>query len=188
MDYSFLTPLITTIFFSTIPALFYYHKFLKRDLAIAIILYSTFIFSIVFFISFQNNIGLGIGLFAILSLIRLRSNLDNLIDVSFIFYSISIGLINGSISTWPIMVVLNFVLCFLLIFLSSDFVFNKKIVKTQIIFDEIIFEKLGTKDISLLKKKIKKDYDISAIDLDIVNINYLRDTVTLEITYNARNH
>ena len=185
-DYHFFFSAGSTLLFSFVVALFYYHKFFKRDIAIAVVLYSMLIFAIVFFVSFQSNIGLGLGLLGVLSLIRLRSIPESLVDVGFIFYAITIGLLGASILDLGSIVLIDLLLTFILILLTAGLFFRKNIVKTKITFDEIFFDKLN--DVDFLRRKIQKKYSIKAINVRVVNINYLKDSATLEITYDAESN
>jgi len=177
---------LLTLFFSIGIAFYYYQKFFRRDLAMSIVVFSLLIFCIVYFVSFENNLGLGIGLLGILSIIRLRSTPENLTDISFIFYSISLGLLNASISDLQPLFIVDLILTLLLILLSSSFFFKKNLVQTQIVFDEIFFDKLNNKN--LLKKEIKKKYHVDAVDIRVNKIDYLKDSVILDIFYYAENY
>jgi len=173
-----------TLLFSLLAAFFYYKKFYKKDIATSVVLYSLLIFNIVFFISFENNIGLGIGLLGILSLIRLRSTLDNLTDIGFIFYAIGIGLLNASISSIPTLLVVDGLLAFILILLSSDLILFKEKLKTEIVFDELIVKKAN--DLESVKKEIQKQYGIYPIHVNVKNINHLKDSTTIEVIYDSK--
>jgi len=183
IDTHFLVSATATFIFSFFTAIMYYRKFFKRDIAVAIVVYSLFIFCIVFFVSFESSIGLGIGLLGILSLLRLRSTPENLIDIGFIFYSITIGLLNASISDLITIPAVDFILTFVLMLAVSNFLFPRQIIKTEIVFDEIFLDKLD--DINLLKKKIKETYKINPISINIDKIDHIKDSITLQVSYDA---
>lgn len=176
-----LMPLGITLFFSVIAAACCYKLLHKKDLASAIILYSLMVFCIVYFVSFENNLGLGVGLLGILSLIRLRTTLENLTDISFAFYAITLGLLNASIQDNYTMVFVDGILTFIIILLASKLIFRRKIVTTRVIFDDLNFEKLNDK--KLLMKRVEKDLKIKPISVSVGKIDYLKDCVTLNITY-----
>lgn len=175
-----------TLFFSVVTAFYYYHQRGKRDISIAVILYSLFVFCIVYFVSFEGNIGLGIGLIGILSLIRLRSTPENLIDIGFVFYAISIGLLNASIENLSDMLVVNVILAAVMFFMASGIVFKNDSITTEIILDEIESEKLG--DTQALMKKVENKFGITPLKIKVMNINYLKDSITIKVTYNAKTH
>ena len=183
MDFTnFFFPISITLVFSTIAASFYYHFYKKQDITFAIILNSLLVFSIVYFVSFDNNIGLGIGLLGILSLIRLRSTVDNLIDIGFIFYAITIGLLNASITgSLSTIIGINVFLNAVLFILASPLVFKKRFASTRIIFDDLNFDHLNKPE--ELKKRIRKELKIDPITIKVMTVDYLKDSVTLRITY-----
>lgn len=181
---NFLYPIGTTLFFTSLSALFYYKLYPKRDIAGATVIFGLLVFCIVFFVSFEHNIGLGIGLLGILSLIRLRSTPENLIDISFIFYSITVGLLNASIQSIGTIWVVNAMLTGILFAIASHFLFRKKIISTRVIFDDLNFEEMN--NIQELKKRIKKDLNIEAIEAEVTRVDHLRDTVTVSVKYEIK--
>lgn len=170
-----------TLGLALISALYYFYCHRKKDVAVSILLYSTFIFSIIFFVSFENNLGLGIGLLGILSLIRLRSALENLVDISFIFYAITIGLLGASIPDFMTLFYAQISLTAITLFFSSNYIFGKSLMSTQIILDEIILENLSRQ--SELKSFLKKRYGIQPVKVNIKKIDYLKDSIVLDVSY-----
>ncbi|MBN2087937.1 DUF4956 domain-containing protein [Candidatus Peregrinibacteria bacterium] len=184
INFQFYSSIGITLVFSLATALFYYYKYGKREIANSIIIYSLLVFCIVYFVSFENNLGLGIGLLGILSLVRLRSTPENPIDIGFVFYSIAIGLLNASIGNIETILVVNLILTVVILFLSSGILFNKNYIKTEIVFDDLTAENL--EDREKLLKIIKTKYGINPKQIKTKNINYLKDSITVEVYYNAK--
>lgn len=178
---NFLYPFCITLGFSGITAVIYHSLFFKKHIATAIVLFSTLVFSIVYFVSFENNIGLGIGLLGILSLIRLRTTVSNLTDIGFAFYAITIGLLNASIPDIRTILIINALLSIIILLLASRLIFRRVIVKTQVIFDDLDFEKLN--DQKFLMKRVEKDLKIKPLRVSVSRVDYLKDSVTLKVTY-----
>jgi len=183
MDLEFLTPAAITIGFAFVASFFHYYRYFKRDIAFAIVVYSLLVFCIVYFVSFENNLGLGIGLLGILSLIRLRSTPENLIDIGFAFYAITIGLLNASIGDVRTVLLVNVVLLFVLILFASKLLYRQSAIKSVVTFDDLESEKLH--DQAALLKRIKKKFGVTPIQFKVKEINYLKDSITVEITYNG---
>ncbi|MBT3864534.1 DUF4956 domain-containing protein [Candidatus Peregrinibacteria bacterium] len=177
----FLIPFGLTLFFSGFASWFYYKSFYKKDLAMAVVLYSLLIFCIVYFVSFENNLGLGIGLLGILSLIRLRSTLENLVDIGFVFLAITLGLLNASISDVWMIVFVNALLVLITCTLASKSLFTKRVVWTKVTYDDIDFERMD--DMSYLKERVRQSLKISPIHVQVSRVNYLKDSVTLRVLY-----
>lgn len=183
MDLSILAnPLGVTLLFSGLAAMYHYKRFLKKEFAVSVVVFALLVFFIVKFVSFEDNIGLGIGLLGILSLIRLRTALGSLIDISYIFYAITIGLLNASLVDAPIALIgVNVFLCGLVVVLTSNFVFKRRIVSTKVVFDDLDLACLN--DSRMLREKVIEKLDINPIFIQVNNVNFLKDSVTLKITY-----
>ncbi len=185
MDLEFLTPAAITVGFAFVASLFHYYRYFKRDVAFAIVVYSLLVFCIVYFVSFENNLGLGIGLLGILSLIRLRSTPENLIDIGFAFYSITIGLLNASILNVRTVLLVNVVLLIVLVLFASKAIYRQNAIKTVVTFDDLESEKLH--DQTALMRRIQKKFGVTPIKFKVRDVNYLKDSITVEITYNGSN-
>ncbi len=182
---NFLYSIGLTLGFTALSAGIYFRIFNKKDIAFSTALYGLLVFCIVYFVSFESNIGLGIGLLGILSLIRLRSTPENLIDISFIFYSITIGLLNASMSDDLLSVVIaDGFLTTVLIALASGLFFRKNIVTSKVIFDDLEFEKLNS--LKYLKERVKKDLKIDPIYVAVTRVDYLKDSVNVKVTYELK--
>src|SRR5699024_5801676 len=76
--------------------LVYFRWHFRRDLALAYIVLSMGIFAVTLVLSDSDAaLGLGLGLFGILSIIRLRSDTLTQEEVAYYFISLALGLING---------------------------------------------------------------------------------------------
>lgn len=185
LDLSYIYPAAITVFFSALTSFHYFSRTSKKDIAIATIVYSVLVFHIVYFVSFENNLGLGIGLLGILSLVRLRSTPENPIDIGHIFYAITIGLLNATINDLLTIIIVNGVLTIILVLLSSGILFKWNSVKTEIVFDDLESQELNNYEKTV--QRIRDQFGIEPYRIKITKINYLKDTVTIEVTYHARN-
>lgn len=175
-----------TIAFSLLASIYHYYRFSKRDIAMAIAFYGLLVFCIIYFVSFEDNVGLGIGLLGILSMIRLRSTAENMIDIGYIFYVIVIGLLNASVKDWQTIVTVNGVLMLILFFLSSGLIYKQNSIQTELIFDDLEAEKLD--DRIKLMNLIEKKIGIRPYNIRVKSINYLKDSITVDVTYDARDY
>ncbi|MDN5812982.1 MAG: DUF4956 domain-containing protein [Micrococcaceae bacterium] len=74
----------------------YFRRHHRRDLALAYVALSMGIFAVTLLLTTSDaGMGLGLGLFGILSIIRLRSNTLTQEEVAYYFVSLAIGLVNG---------------------------------------------------------------------------------------------
>ena len=187
MDFlGFLYSFGITLSFSFLSAFYYFKIYLKKDIAFATAFYGLLVFCIVYFVSFESNIGLGIGLLGILSLIRLRSTPENLVDIGFIFYAITIGLLNASLENDLLTIVsIDFFLTIILILLVFISNLGKNIVSTRITFDDIDFEKLDSE--RYLRERVHESLNITPLTLRVTRVDYLKDSVNVRITYELKN-
>jgi len=177
----FLSSIGLTLFFAAIASFSYYKMFKKRDIATAIVMFALLVHCIVFFVSFESNIGLGIGLLGILSLIRLRSTIDNLIDISFVFFAITIGLLNASIQSVEISIMVSAFLTLVLVVMCSKVIFPKNIVSTRVIFDDLDLSKLNQE--KYLMEHVHSNMNIQPVKVKVTRVDYLKDAVTLRVFY-----
>lgn len=181
---SFIFSIGLTLLFSSMAAVFYYQTFAKQGIALSIVLYSLLVFNIVYFVSFEDNIGLGIGLLGILSLIRLRTAVNNLIDIAFIFYAITLGLLNASIAEQQeLLAGLNIFLTAMICLLSSSLLFKRKRVSTKVTFDDLDLADLHQHQ--LLVERVHQKLKIDPLEIEVVEVDYLKDAVTLKVTYES---
>lgn len=76
--------------------LVYFRRHFRRDLVLAYVALSFGIFAVTMLLSDSAaGMGLGLGLFGILSIIRLRSDTLTQEEVAYYFVSLAIGLVNG---------------------------------------------------------------------------------------------
>lgn len=178
---NFLLPIGVTFIFSFVSSLFYFRMFHKREVAMAINLFAIAVFCIVYFVTFDNNIGLGIGLLGVLSLVRLRARLDSLFDILFIFMAITFGLIAASVEDVSMVVFVDSLLMFIACVFSSRLIFKKRYVTTKIVFDDINFDRMD--DMSYLKDRVRTALKINPIYVRVSKVDYLKDSVTVRVTY-----
>lgn len=181
----FLYPLLITLAFLTISSIFHYKIYTKKDFSFAIILYGILIFSIVYSVSFEDNLGLGIGLLGILSIIRLRSTPENFIDIGFIFYSITIGLINASIPDQILFTTgINTILTTLLIGIS--FYINKAptTYSISLTLDEINLDLIDSTE--YISSKISAKTNLNIKEIQIIKIDYIKESVNLKVYYESQ--
>lgn len=91
----------------------YYRRHQRRDLTLGLVGINVGLFAVSSFVSTTPiGVGFGIGLFALLSVIRLRSTVATQEEIGYYFVALVIGLVNGLADgdSWEIAVTLNVVL------------------------------------------------------------------------------
>jgi hypothetical protein len=91
----------------------YFHRHRRRDLTLGLIGINVGLFAVSSFTATSSiSVGFGIGLFALLSVIRLRSTVASQEEIGYYFVALVIGLVNGLAvgDQWSIAITLNIVL------------------------------------------------------------------------------
>ena len=142
--------------------------------------------SIIFFISFMLNkveisTGAGFGLFAVFSVLRYRTEGIGAKDMTYLFISISIGLLTAIGPSDGIEISLFCFLIILLTLIIENSIFGKKEASKIIVYDSLDFIHESQKQELVDELKRKTGIEIHRISVD--NIDYLKDYCTITIYY-----
>lgn len=142
--------------------------------------------SIIFFISFMLNkveisTGAGFGLFAVFSVLRYRTEGIGVKDMTYLFLSISIGLLTAIGPSDGIEISLFCFLIILLTLIIENSILGKKEASKIIIYDSLDFINESQKQELVDELKRKTGIEIHRISVD--NIDYLKDSCTITIYY-----
>lgn len=162
----------------------YFRRYFDRDAVTASVLFNIFVFGVV--TAFQNldenmGIGFGFGLFAVLSLITLRSELLTKTDITYFFGSLSIALINAlALSSIELVVLLN-----LVALIAAWIVDHPKLLSemqnTKVELDHIPQAVLNQSEAAL--EYLSDKFSVSVISYRVLNINQVNDTARLDIAF-----
>ena len=142
--------------------------------------------SIIFFISFMLNkveisTGAGFGLFAVFSVLRYRTEGIGVKDMTYLFLSISIGLLTAIGPSDGIEISLFCFLIILLTLIIENSILGKKEASKIIVYDSLDFINESQKQKLVDELKRKTGIEIHRISVD--NIDYLKDSCTITIYY-----
>jgi hypothetical protein len=135
----------------------------------------------------QTDVGLGFafGLFAIFSILRYRTTTIPVKEMTYMFAVIAIAVINAIWNSehgwWPLVAV-N-VLLMSLIWIIERY-FYKPGIDTQIILYEKI-EHIHPSKHQLLIADLEERTGVQVVKFDVIECDYLRDTVTLKVYYKS---
>lgn len=165
----------------------YFKRYFDRDAVTAAVLFNIFVFGVV--TAFQNldegmGIGFGFGLFAVLSLITLRSEVLTKTDITYFFGSLAIALINAlSLPSVELVVVLNIVAL-----VAAWIVDHPKLLSemqnTKVELDHIPDAVLNQSDLAL--GYLSEKFSVSVISYRVLNINEVNDTARLDIAFKKK--
>lgn len=162
---------------------FYYKKSRRRDYYFTYIIFSSTIFLILYQLqSLKMEVTLALGLFAIFSMIRYRTEQLPIREMTYLFVLIGISIINGSgmTSSYAAFVLTNVLFIVVIWVLEAAGMSRHKATKI------ITYEK-----IDLIKPERYNDLvadlhertGLEILDVQVGSINFLKDTAYLKVTY-----
>ena len=160
----------------------YFRNYKRTDLFLTFFGFN----SIIFFISFMLNkvqisTGAGFGLFAVFSVLRYRTEGIGVKDMTYLFLSISIGLLTAIGPSDGIEISLFCFLIILLTLIIENSILGKKEASKIIVYDCLEFINESQKQELVDELKRKTGIEIHRISVD--NIDYLKDSCTITIYY-----
>lgn len=183
---SFFVHLVADLIAITIVAFaIYFRRHSRRDLLMIYTTLNVGLFVAMTVISLQDTaIGVGFGLFAILSIIRIRSEEFTNSELAYAFISLIIALVNslGIADATPtpneglFILILN-VLAILVVFVMDHPKLLRKVGHQQIILDTI-----HSNDQSL-RADLEKRLNVRVLDYVIANVDYVREITVLNVRY-----
>ncbi len=183
--YRLLMRLAINLFFITIIVRYFYYKITKRkDYLFTYYLMSFIIFFICYSLKkLDIDTGMGLGLFAIFSIIRYRTNQIEIKEMTYLFIVIGLSVVNALASDNISMTelgIINFFMLGMTYCLEFVWLLKHETRKT------ILFENIKLIDISKgeeLKKELEKRTGLIINRVEIGKINYLDDTAQIRIFY-----
>lgn len=163
--------------------LIYYRRHGDRDTAVMLALFNAFLFTIVIAVTFTEiNIAAGFALFAVLSIISLRSVNIAKVEAGYLFGAIALALINGiSFQDYILLALCNAVILIAAAVLDSSLLV-KPTMKVEVTLDGVTASQLS--DLPALTLRVQEKYDMQVAGLRIEKFNpdkgSLRLIATLE--------
>ncbi len=185
----FIRFLVNLLILAIISLLVYYPRYRKKDYAFTFIIIGATIFVLSFMLSSINmELGLALGLFAIFGIMRYRTMNIIITDMTYLFFSITISVINSLASAgYGNIHLFTANASLLAIILILEFVWMRKGVSSITIRYEKIQLILPDRHAEL-QKDIEQRLGITVLRLKIGQIDFLRDTASVEVFYDARKY
>jgi hypothetical protein len=129
------------------------------------------------------KIGFAFGLFAMFSIIRYRTIAISIKDMGYFFVCVALGMINSLASVedgYYVLIICNAVIL-LLTFLLERLDFLKNENNKDIVYDNVELIRPENKLLLLQDLKLRTGLDIHKVD--VISIDYLKDTALLKAYY-----
>ena len=161
----------------------YYKKSQRRDYYFTYILFSVTIFLLLFLLqNLKMEVSLALGLFAIFSMIRYRTETLPIREMTYLFVLIGISIINGSgmITSYTALFVTNLLFILVIWVLEAAGMSHRKATKI-ITYEKIELIKPNRRDDLLADLHERTGLEI--LDVQVGSIDFLKDTAFLKVTY-----
>lgn len=161
----------------------YYKKSHRRDYYFTYMLFSTTIFLILYQLqNLQMEVTLALGLFAIFSMIRYRTEQLPIREMTYLFVLIGVSIINGSgmTSSYVAFFVTNLLVILLIWLLESLGLSHHQACKI-ITYEKI--ELIKPERRAELIEDLKARTGLDIVKVQVGSINFLKDTAFLKVTY-----
>lgn len=162
---------------------FYYKKNGRKDYYYTFMLFSVTVFLLMFLLNNVNlGMGFALGLFAIFGMIRYRTEMVPIREMTYLFVIIGIAVINGLAMTHGYINLLVINLLFFATIAIVDGIFAAKKKPTKIIlYDKIELVKHGREE--ELKADLENRTGLKINKLNVGHIDFLRDVAYIQIYY-----
>lgn len=165
--------------------LFYYRKSRKLNFYFTFWLISISVFFLIYLLGsggIKLKIGMALGLFAIFGIIRYRTELVSVREMTYLFVIIAMSVINSLAVrlSFSSLLVANVIIVVAIWFFEG--MNNLKQIECKyILYDRL--DKIKPEQYPLLLEEIKERTGLEIINIEVGAINYLQDTVMLKVYY-----
>lgn len=167
-----------------------YRKFRNTELFVSCSLFNVFIlFVVMSIVRTDFNIAIGFGLFALLSLIQLRSAPFTKTEMAYLFGAVALAVINGAgMTDLTFILICNVVIIISTWFVgtwsidhSANLVSVDHVRKMSVTLDHITESSI--RDRSFMLAELRTSLGIDVQSFEIKKIDYVRDVVDVDVIY-----
>ena len=160
---------------------FYSHK--KSDYFFTFFSFNLIIFIISFLLNqVEMSMGAAFGLFAVFSMLRYRTESVDITEMTYLFLSIAIGLLNSMIiGPWYEILFINLLMLVSVIVIESNWV-AKRESRKKVIYDRL--DLLAQADNTELLLDLSKRTGLAIKKVEVESLDLLKDIAALIVYYN----
>ena len=163
---------------------FYYRKSKRKDYYYTFMLFSVTIFLLMFLLNNVNlGMGFALGLFAIFGMIRYRTEMVPIREMTYLFVVIGISVINGLGQNQGLvnLLIINLLFVFVVALVDGIFGSKKRVPAKMILYDKIELIKHGRED--ELKADLEARTGLTISKFEVGHIDFLRDVAYIKVYY-----
>ena len=175
---------INLFFCGIIAFCFYYLKSKRKDYFFTFMLFSVTVFLLMFLLNNVNlGMGFALGLFAIFGMIRYRTEMVPIREMTYLFIIIGVAVINGlSMANAVInLLIVNLFIVGIIAFVEGICLAMKKKPAKIILYDKIELVKHGRE--AELKADLEERTGLKIKKMEVGHIDFLRDVAYIKIHY-----
>jgi hypothetical protein len=156
----------------------YYRRHFRRDLALAYTALNVGILSVTMLLATSSaGIGLGLGLFGILSIIRLRSDSITQEEVAYYFVSLAMGLVNG-LHPGPVWLAPMLSMLLVLVMTVAD---HPRFARTT--YRQTVTIDVAHANVDTLKTALEKLLGGRVLHLVVLELDIVRDLTVVDVRF-----
>ena len=162
---------------------FYYPKSRRKDFAVTFVLFSTAVFLLLFFMkSVGIDVSIGLGLFMIFGIMRYRTEMVPIREMTYLFLTIATAVINGSnlMVSYAELLLANTLI--LVVLAALECVIMRGRTASRLVCYERI-ELIGPERREELIADLEKRLGHRIERVDIGNVDFLRDVAFIKVHY-----
>ena len=175
--------LINFVVCSAIVWLFYYPKSRRKDFSVTFMLFSSAVFMLLFFLkSVGIDVSIGLGLFMIFGIMRYRTEMVPIREMTYLFLSIAVAVFNGiNLMVSYAELALANALMLAVLFVMEYVVMRKREASKLICYEriELIRPERRMELIADLEERLGHKVN----KVDVGNVDFLRDVAFLKVYY-----
>ena len=179
-----LKSLLNLIIVIVLIRLIYFNNTKQKDYIFTLFVFNLITFLICYLLQKVNlELGFALGLFAVFGILRYRTETLPIKEMTYLFIIIGIAMINSLSNeniSWSELLFANFAIVFLTF--GIEFLWFKNQSKTKIIQFEKT-ENIQPKNQLLLIEELKSRTGLNIIKLEIISIDFLKDSTEIKIFY-----
>lgn len=162
---------------------FYYPKSHRKDFAVTFVLFSTSVFLLLFFMkSVGIDVSIGLGLFMIFGIMRYRTEMVPIREMTYLFLTIATAVINGSnlMVSYAELLVANLLILAVLAVLEG-IVMRGRTATRLVCYERI--ELISPERRAELIADLEERLGHKVNSVDIGNVDFLRDVAFIKVHY-----
>ena len=165
---------------------FYYPKSHRKDFSVTFMLFSTAVFMLLFFMkSVGIDVSIGLGLFMIFGIMRYRTEMVPIREMTYLFLSIAVAVINGInlMVSYAELLAANGLILLILAVLEYG-VMRRQIATRLVCYERIDLIRPERREELIADLEERLGHKVEGVDVG--NVDFLRDVAFLKVHYIAR--